>query len=99
MKTVDRMKRLGPMLYREEGKLTITIDLVAEFDPSYEGEDDGYAWLERFRRTTQPALVRAVFEALRKDPRFSALPVSRGLSPDENVAIEVRLRTGTATPP
>lgn len=83
-------------LYREDGSLTIRVHLSAEFGDEYEGDDDGYAWLERFRREVQPRLVRAVFEALRSDPSFEAIPVSRGRAPDENVEVEVRLRAGDA---
>lgn len=84
-------------VHREEAALTVRIELSAAFDPSYEGDDDGYEWLTRFRSTVQPRLVRAVMEALRSDPSFDVLPVSRGRSPDENVDIEVRLRTGESS--
>jgi hypothetical protein len=80
-------------MYREDGALTIRIELGAEFDESYEGDDDGYGWLEKFRNDVQPRVVRAVFEALRSDPAFDAIPVSRGRSPDENVEVEVRFKT------
>lgn len=75
--------------YREEGTFTIRIDLGVEFDESYEGDDDGYAWLQRWQETVKPKLVRAVFDALRSDPAFTALPVSRGRAPDENLDVEV----------
>lgn len=81
--------------YREEGSLTIRIELSAEFAESYEGDEDGYAWLERWRRTVQPKAVRALFEALRSDPAsFDAVPVSRGRAPDENLDVEVTFRRG-----
>ena len=76
--------------YREEGTLTIRVDLSAAFDESYEGDDDGYAWLERWRAGVQPRVVRALFEALRSDPAFDAVPASRGRAPDENIDVEVR---------
>lgn len=81
-------------MYREEGTLTIRVDLSAEFGESYEGDDDGYAWLERWRTTVQPKVVRAVFDALRSDPGVDAIPVSRGRRPDENVDIEVHFKPG-----
>jgi hypothetical protein len=79
-------------VHREEGSLTIRIDLSAEFGDDYEGDDDGNAWLEGFRTRVQPRVVRALFDALRSDPRFEAIPVSRGRSPDDNVEVEVRFR-------
>ena len=79
-------------VHREEGNLTIRVELSAEFDEAYEGDDDGYAWLERFRSEVQPQVVRAMFETLRKDGCFDVIPVSRGRSPDEHVDVEVRFR-------
>ena len=79
-------------VHREEGALTIRIDLSAEFGEDYEGDDDGLAWLERFRSEVQPSVVRALFDALRAGAKgkYDVLPVSRGRSPDENVDVEVR---------
>jgi len=76
--------------HREEGRFTIRIELAADFDEDYEGDDDGYAWLERFRDVIRPRLARAVFDALRSDPDFTAVPTSRGASPDEHLEIDVR---------
>ena len=77
-------------VHREEGAFTIRIELSAEFGDDYEGDDDGYAWLERWRASVQPRLVRVVFDALSSEPGFDAIPVSRGRSPDENAEVEVR---------
>jgi hypothetical protein len=77
--------------YREESSFTIRIALAAEFDDAYEGDDDGYAWLERWRAKVQPRLVRALFDALRSEHDFSAIPVARGRSPEDNLDVEVRL--------
>ncbi len=85
-------------IHREEGTFTIRIDLLAEFDESYDGENDGYAWLNAWQSRVKPRLVKAVFEALRSDPSFDAIPVSRGRAPDENVDVEVHFRTKAAKP-
>jgi hypothetical protein len=77
-------------VHREEGALTIRIELAAEFGDDYEGDDDGNVWLERWRSDVQPRVVRAVFDALREGARCDVIPVSRGRAPDENVDIEVR---------
>ncbi|MGH7436827.1 MAG: hypothetical protein ACRENE_14230 [Polyangiaceae bacterium] len=70
----------------------LSIELSAEFDADYEGDDDGYAWLDRWRRVVQPRLVRAVFEQLRAAGTFDAVPVSRGKNPDDEMEIAVRFR-------
>lgn len=79
-------------VHREEGRFVVRIELSAEFDESYEGDDDGYAWLERWRARVQPRVARAVFEQLRADPGFTAVPVSRGKHPYDELEIAVRFR-------
>jgi hypothetical protein len=77
-------------VHREEGRFTIRLELEAEFGEEYEGDDDGYTWLRHFGDEVRPRLARAVFDALRADGRFDAVPTSRGASPDENLEITVR---------
>jgi hypothetical protein len=83
---------MGPAMpvHREDGSFTVRIELSAEFGEAYEGDDDGNAWLERWRSRVQPRLARAIFEQLRAEPGFSAVPVSRGKHPDEELEIAVR---------
>jgi hypothetical protein len=77
-------------VHREEGRFVVSIELSAEFEQDYEGDDDGYAWLEAWRARVQPRLVRAVFEQLRAEPGFSAVPASRGKNPEDEIEIDVR---------
>jgi hypothetical protein len=77
-------------LHREEGRFVVRIELSAEFDEDYEGDDDGYAWLESWRARVQPRVARAVMDQLRAETGFSAVPVTRGRSPDEELEIAVR---------
>ena len=77
-------------VHSEQGAFVVRIDLSAEFAEDYEGDDDGYAWLAKWRARVQPRIARAVFAELRAEPRFSAVPSSRGKSPDEELEITVR---------
>ena len=79
-------------VHREEGRFVVHIHLSAEFNESYEGDDDGYEWLDAWRRRVQPRIVRAVFEELRSHVEFDAIPVSRGRNPDEEIEIAVRFK-------
>ena len=79
-------------VHREEGRFVVRIELSAEFDESYDGDEDGNAWLERWRARVLPRLARAIFEQLRAEPGFDAVPTSRGKSPDEELEIAVRFK-------
>ena len=83
--------------HREEGRFVIRIELAAEFGGDYAGDDDGYAWLERWRAAVKPRLVRAVFDQLRTEPAFDAIPASRGKHPDDEIEIAVRFKPPAAS--
>jgi hypothetical protein len=85
-------------VHREEGEFVVRIVLSAVFDEDYAGDDDGYAWLEAWRARVRPRLVRAVFDQLRAEPGFVAVPVSRGKNPDEELEIAVRFRSVAPKP-
>jgi hypothetical protein len=77
-------------VHREEATFSVLVDLSAEFAEDYEGDDDGNAWLERWRASVRPRLTRAIFEQLRSEPGFSAVAVSRGKNPDDALEIDVK---------
>jgi hypothetical protein len=77
-------------VHREEGRFVVRIELSAEFGEDYEGDDDGNAWLEAWRARVQPRVAKAVFAELRAEPGFTAVPASRGRSPEEELEIAVR---------
>jgi hypothetical protein len=79
-------------LHREEERFTIRLDLVAEFDENYQGDDDGFAWYERWKSNVRPRVVAAVFEALREARDFDSVPTSRGANPDDELEITITRR-------
>lgn len=79
-------------MHREERSYSIDVNLVAEFDDAYEGDEDGFAWVERFESGLKPRLVAAVTEALRADPRFSLVVAPRGKDPERALELELRLK-------
>lgn len=82
-------KKAERMQYREEKTFTIQIHLRASFEEDYEGDDDGYAWFERWKRSVLPGLVSELFSGLRKDASWRVLPTSRGRDRDEALEISV----------
>lgn len=79
-------------MHREERSFAIELALVAEFDESYEGDEDGFAWHERFESVLKPRLVAAVTSALRSDPRFSLVAAPRGKDPERALELELRFK-------
>jgi hypothetical protein len=86
-------------VHREEASFTVRIELSAEFGDDYEGEEDGNAWLERWRARVGPRLVKAIFEQLRAEPGFTAVPSSRGKNPEDELEIAVRFVPAVAKAP
>jgi hypothetical protein len=84
--------------YRETAQFVVRIDLTADFDDDYEGDDDGYAWLKSWRTRVRPRVGHAVLGALRAEPGFEAIPTSRGASPDDELDIAVRYVTSETEP-
>ena len=78
------------MTHREEKTFSITLHLSAEFGDEYTGDDDGFAWHERFQSSVRPALIAAVYEALRGHPRFRAVSAPRGRDPESALDLDVR---------
>ena len=77
------------MNHREEQTFSITLHLSADFADDYTGDDDGFAWHERFQQSVRPALVAAVYDALRAHPRFRAVAAPRGRDPENALDLDV----------
>jgi len=76
-------------MHREEREFSIVLHLSAAFDDDYDGDEDGYAWHERFEQVLKPRLVAAVFDALRADPAFKVLSAPRGRDPERVLELDV----------
>jgi hypothetical protein len=77
------------VIHREEKTFTITLHLSAEFADDYSGDEDGFAWHERFQQAVRPALVTAVYEALRAQPKFRAVAAPRGRDPESALDLDI----------
>ncbi len=77
------------MTHHEQKTFTITLNLSADFADDYNGDEDGFAWHERFLNAVRPALVSAVFESLRTQPRFRAVSAPRGRDPESALDLDV----------
>jgi len=79
------------MVHREEATWTIRIEAAAEFDESYDGELDGFAWREAQFRELQNRAVAAVLRALAATPGWRVRTGNRGLPATDEVLVHVDL--------
>lgn len=77
------------MTHREEKTFSITLHLSADFADDYAGDDDGFAWHERFQQSVRPALVAAVYDVLRLQRRFRAVAAPRGRDPESALDLDL----------
>ena len=77
------------MTHREEKTFSITLHLSAAFADDYAGDEDGFVWHERFQHAVRPALVAAVHEALRAQPRFHAAAPRAHADPESALDLDV----------
>jgi hypothetical protein len=75
--------------HREQKTFSITLHLSADFEDDYTGEEDGFVWHERFQQAVRPALIAALYDALRAEPRFHAVDAPRGRDPESALDLDV----------
>jgi hypothetical protein len=73
----------------EERDFEICLHWSARFDADYEGDDDGFAWYQRFEGGLRTRLIAAVFEVLRSDPELRVVAAPRGRDPERALDIGV----------
>lgn len=78
-------------MYREETTWTIRIEAGAEFDESYDGDLDGYAWREQQFRALQNVALSAVLRALAGTPGWRVRTGNRGMAATDEVLVHVEL--------
>jgi len=77
------------MRYVEERDFTLRFDLRCEFPEAYEGERDGYTWLQEFQERIAPRIVQAAVAAIRDHPGWTVRPGNRGRPVEDEVTLIV----------
>ena len=76
------------MNYVEERQFTLRFELRCEFPDNYDGDADGYQWVEEF-----PAIASEILQTaaaiVRRHPGWSVRPSNRGRPSDEEVTLVV----------
>jgi hypothetical protein len=73
----------------EDTSWVLRIEASATFAEDYDGDEDGFAWRERFRSEVLPRLATAVLRELAALPGWRARPAARGLPGDDELLIKV----------
>ena len=76
-------------VHREEALWTIRIEASAEFDESYDGDLDGFAWREAQFREMQNRATAAVLRALAGTPGWRVRTGNRGMASTDELLIHV----------
>lgn len=80
------------MKHIEEGSFQIHLNLSAEFPEDYQGEEDGFAWQQKFQKELRPALLKAITQVLRAEGGLEVLPSPRGLNAQDVAEYRVIFR-------
>jgi hypothetical protein len=74
-------------MVREEKVFALRFTLEAVFADDYEGDEDEYAWLKEWEHRLKPALLKLIFDTLRKDSAWKAHVRNRGASSLDEIEI------------
>ncbi len=74
------------MTYVEEREFVLRLDLRCAFPDDYDGDADGYAWLEEFRPIASE-IVAAAAAAFRRHPGWAVRAGNRGRPGEDEVTL------------
>ena len=74
-------------MVREEKAFTLRFTLEAEFPDDYEGDEDEHKWVKEWEQDLKPALLKVIFDSLRKHSSWKAHIRNRGASPLDEIEI------------
>ena len=74
-------------MVREEKAFALRFTLEAEFPDEYEGDEDEYKWVKEWEQDLKPAILKLIFDSLRKHSSWKAHVRNRGASPLDEIEI------------
>ncbi len=83
------MTRSARQDHLEEREFTLRFSLEARFRDDYDGDLDGFAWLPDWEKRVKPAVVKAVFDAIERQPGWRAHVRNRGASTEDEIEVVV----------
>ena len=82
------------MDYVEEREFVLRLELRCPFPADYDGDQDGYAWMEEFRPIAA-AIVQAAASAVRAHPGWKVRTGNRGRSTEDEVTLVLERQVQT----
>jgi len=76
------------MDYIEERTFVVRVEVRCTFPADYDGEEDGYAWVEEFRPLAAE-IAQAAATAVKRRPGWRVRPGNRGRPTDEEITLVV----------
>lgn len=86
-------------MVREEKTFTLRFTLEAAFPDDYEGDEDEYQWDKEWEQNLKPALLKLIFDSLRKHSSWKAHIRNRGASPLDEIEIALVKDFSQPSPP
>jgi hypothetical protein len=83
---MDRPCYVPSMDYVEEREFLLRLEVRCPFPPDYDGDEDGYAWVESFRPIANQ-IVQAAAAAAKAHPGWRVRFGNRGRPTDEEVTL------------
>jgi len=71
----------------EDKTFILRFTLDAAFRDDYEGDKDEYEWVKEWEHNLKPALLKIIFDTLRKHSQWKAHVRNRGASPLDEIEI------------
>lgn len=79
--------------YREEREFVLRFSLEAGFADDYDGELDGFSWLQEWEQSIKPAVLRAAQQIILQHPGWSCRVRNRGAAPEREIELVVQRET------
>ena len=74
-------------MVHEDKTFILRFTLDAVFPDDYEGDKDEYEWVKEWEHNLKPALLKLIFDTLRKHSQWKAHVRNRGASPLDEIEI------------
>jgi hypothetical protein len=80
-------QRMRLSMYQEEKTFVLRFTLEASFPDEYDDDDDHLAWVRQWESDIKPAMLKQVFDSLRRHPAWTSHVRNRGCASTDEIEI------------